>query len=135
MFLFATLQLRLSPPRRAFVFASPFKVLHLLSLQMGWGSELFGSVFGFLFLGLFCAKTARNAARFSFFVFLLGVWASVVRRFSEVLLGLRVLIGQVLFYELFSPNWPFLCSGFLLQTARNAGLFSVFCFSLLPSWL
>ena len=42
----------------------------LFSLKKGWGSK---TVLGFFFLvrvlGNLCAKTARNAARFSLFVF------------------------------------------------------------------
>ena len=58
-------------------FASPCKVLHLLSLQMGWGvGELFGSVSDWVF-GSVCAKTARNAVRFLLSFFCLEVWVSV----------------------------------------------------------
>ena len=65
LFLFATIQRRLGPPRRVFVFASPFKVLHLLSLQMGWGSSIVWVCFWFRVFGNLCSKTARNAAPFS----------------------------------------------------------------------
>ena len=47
----------------------------------------------------------------------------------------RVLFGQCLSYKQSSPTWPFLCSGFYVETAQNAGLLFRSCFSLLPSWL
>ena len=59
--MFATIQRRLGPPKRVFVVASPFKVLHLSLSSDGWGQwDLFGSVFGF---------EGGNAVRFCHFVF------------------------------------------------------------------
>ena len=73
----------------------PLRSCIFLSLQMGWGSRAVWACFLVSVFGSLCAKTARNAARFSFSCF---CWASglLVRRVSESSFWLRVLFGQVL---------------------------------------
>ena len=55
-------------------------VLHLLSVQMGWGAVFWCIL---VFGGFVLAKTARNAARFSFWFFSVDV-AFLLRVFSEL---------------------------------------------------
>ena len=91
-FLFATIQRRLGPPRRVFVVASPFKVLHLSLSSDGWGQ--------WICLGLFLVSKGGNAVRFCHFVFF-RVWLGVLCRFFSVLLFLGLLLETIFGSELF----------------------------------
>ena len=82
--------------------------------------------FSGLCLGNLCAKTARNAARFSLLFFRVGFFL-LIGCFLKSSSCLRVLYGEFcLMNGLFSKH--FVTALFYLETARNAARFFLFVF-------
>ena len=108
LFLFAIIQLRLGPPRRVFVFASPFKVLHLSLSSDGLGQW---SCLGLFWLCVFWKFVCQNNTKSCPFFFFVFFWLSGFRFdvFRKVVLGLGLRLDKFLSYKLSSPNWPVWC--------------------------
>ena len=121
--LFATIQHKLGPPRLGIFVFSALSVLHLFSpCQMGWGIEILGVFLSGLFL--WNSVWAKQHEMLPVFRvgFCLVVWGGSLA-FRKSSLCLRVVVGEVLWDQTFSPN-P-LCLGFVSVSivARNAALF------------